>query len=56
MTDTAHDHRWLIVFIVVMLAVVEVLDMTIVSVALQDMKGALAAACLLYTSPSPRDH
>ena len=44
MTDTAHDHRWLIVFIVVMLAVVEVLDMTIVSVALQDMKGALAAA------------
>ncbi len=39
-----HDHRWLIVCIVVMLAVVEVLDMTIVSVALQNMKGALAAA------------
>ncbi len=44
MTNTAYENRWLIVFIVVMLAVVEVLDMTIVSVALQDMKGALAAA------------
>ena len=44
MTENVQDNRWLIVFIVVMLAVVEVLDMTIVSVALQDMKGALAAA------------
>ncbi len=44
MTETSQDNRWLIVFIVVMLAVVEVLDMTIVSVALQDMKGALSAA------------
>ncbi len=44
MNENTSDNRWLIVFIVVMLAVVEVLDMTIVSVALQDMKGALAAA------------
>ena len=44
MTAQEQDNRWLIVFIVVMLAVVEVLDMTIVSVALQDMKGALSAA------------
>lgn len=44
MTKAVNPYRWLIVGIVVMLAVVEVLDMTIVSVALQDMKGALAAA------------
>lgn len=40
-TDT---NQWFIAIIVVMLALVEVLDMTIVSVALQYMKGALSAA------------
>jgi len=35
---------WGIAFIVVTLALVEVLDMTIVSVALQNMKGALSAS------------
>ncbi len=35
---------WLIACIVVMMALLEVLDMTIVSVALQDMKGSLSAA------------
>jgi DHA2 family multidrug resistance protein len=40
----ATENPWLIVAIVVTLAVVEILDMTIVSVALQDMKGSLSAA------------
>ncbi len=35
---------WGIAIIVVMMALLEILDMTIVSVALQDMKGALSAA------------
>ena len=45
MTEMKQDtNKWFIAVIVVMLALVEVLDMTIVSVALQDMKGALSAA------------
>ncbi len=36
-------HRWMIAFTVTLLAIIEVLDITIVSVALLNMKGALAA-------------
>lgn len=44
MTEKPTSNRWFIAIIVVMLSLVEVLDITIVSVALQNMKGALAAA------------
>lgn len=37
-------NRWMIAFTVILLAVVEVLDITIVSVALLNMKGALSAS------------
>ncbi len=39
-----NNTRWMIAFTVILLAIVEVLDMTIVSVAMLDMKGALAAS------------
>ena len=37
-------NRWMIAFTVILLAVVEILDITIVSVALLSMKGALSAS------------
>lgn len=39
----ADKKAWFIAVIVVMLAVVEIIDMTIVSIALRDMQGALSA-------------
>jgi DHA2 family multidrug resistance protein len=38
------SRRWMIAFTVVLLAIVEVLDITIVAVALLNMKGALSAS------------
>ncbi len=40
---TATDHRWFITIAVMLVAVIEVLDMTIVNVALPHMMGALGA-------------
>lgn len=44
MAEQCTKNRWIIAMIVVMLSLVEVLDITIVAVALENMKGALAAA------------
>lgn len=44
MSVDTHKDRYIIALIVVMLALVEVLDITIISVAMRNMQGALAAA------------